>query len=325
MIASGDIIAVAGEALVDLVEEHNGSVTPHLGGGAYNAARTLGRLGFAPLYVGRLSRDAYGVALRRGLERAGVRTDCIVATDDPTTAAHAQLDDAGVASYRFTLQGTSSPGLTEQEAERAMRHELAALHVGGLGLVRDPQASAITHMVHDAGPQTLVLLDPNCRPDAVEDHAGYRDRLWDVMTRVDVVKASEEDLAYLEPGRAPARIARGLLDYGPSLVLVTLGSLGALVLSAEREALVEAQRADVIDTIGAGDAFGAAWLGAWVSMGLRRPRPDDFEAAVRAARCASIVAARTCERAGAEPPEVAELGAAWSIAARERHTVTAGG
>lgn len=318
-------VAVAGEALVDFVEEPDGSVTPHLGGGAYNAARTLGRLGMSPLYVGRLSRDRYGVALRAGLEQSGVRTDCVVTTDDPTTYAQAALDALGVASYRFVLRGTSSPGLTHDEAARAMRHDLAALHVGGLGLVLDPQASAIAQMVNDAGPRTLVLLDPNCRPGAVDDPDAYRRRLWDVIARADVVKASEEDLAYLEPGRTPARVARGMLECGPSLVLVTLGSVGALVLSAEREALVEAAPAVVLDTIGAGDAFGAAWVAAWASMGLRAPRPSDFDAAVRAARCAAVVAARTCERAGADPPDASELGTQCVLPPPARHTVTTGG
>ena len=234
------------------------------------------------------------------------------------------LNAEGIASYQFALAGTSSPGFNDADAQRALSSELAALHIGGLGLVLDPQASAIAHMVESVGPRTLVALDPNCRADAVADPAAYRRRLRQILARTDVVKASEEDLAYLQPGHGPAQIARGLLACGPSLVLVTLGSLGALVLSQEREALIEAPKAQVVDTIGAGDAFGAAWLGAWICWGLGAPGPEDFDAAVRAARCAAAVAARTCERAGAEPPEAAEMGADWLQAMPTLPTTMAG-
>jgi fructokinase len=130
----------------------------------------------------------------------------------------------------------------------------------------------------------------------------------------DVVKASEEDLAYLDPDRTPHQTARALLARGPSVVLLTNGSRSATVLTARREALVEAPGVEVIDTIGAGDAFGAAWLGGWVADGLGRQDLGDFEAILRTAGFASIVAGRTCERAGAEPPRAAKVDAEWCFA-----------
>jgi fructokinase len=222
----GDVIAVAGEALVDLVLEPDGRTTPHLGGGQFNAARTLGRLGLRPTFIGRLGRDMYGDALCDELRDSGVLLNGIVVTDDPTTFARVDVDQAGVASYRFYIGGTSSPGLLPHEARAAMRADAAALHVGGLGLVFEPQASAIAALVREAGPRTLVLLDPNCRPAAIGDPIVYRERLRDLMRRVDVVKASESDLAYLEPGRAPINTARLLLGLGPAVVLLTHGGDG---------------------------------------------------------------------------------------------------
>ena len=120
-----------------------GATTPHLGGGSFNAARTLGRLGLRPVFIGRLSSDVHGRALRAGLEESGVRLDGIVDTDDPTTFARVELDDDGAASYRFYVEGTSTAGLLPDQARAAMPPLAAALHVGGLGLVFEPQASAI--------------------------------------------------------------------------------------------------------------------------------------------------------------------------------------
>src|ERR1700759_4734335 len=106
MASPGAGIVVAGEALVDLVLEPDGQAATHLGGGAYNAARTLGRLGLRPVFVGRLSRGSYGRRLRWGLEESGVRLDGIIDTSDPTTFARVEVDAAGVASYRFYIDGT---------------------------------------------------------------------------------------------------------------------------------------------------------------------------------------------------------------------------
>jgi fructokinase len=309
-----ELIAVAGEALVDLVLEPDGRTTPHLGGGPFNAARTLGRLGLRPTFIGRIGRDAYGAALRDELRASGVRLDGIVATDDPTTFARVDVDQAGVATYRFYIDGTSSPGLVAHEAQAAMRADAAALHVGGLGLAFEPQASAIASLVREAGPRTLVLLDPNCRPAAICDPIAYRERLREVMRRVDVVKASEPDLAYLEPDCAPIDTARYLLEQGPAVVLLTHGAAGATVLTRSGLAVVQAAEANVIDTIGAGDAFGAAWLAAWLNDGLGRADLGNLEAATQAADFASVVAALTCERAGAEPPTAAKVGAEWCFA-----------
>jgi fructokinase len=309
-----NVIAVAGEALVDLVLESDGRTTAHLGGGSFNAARTLGRLGLRPLFVGRLSRDQYGQALRAGLKESGVSLGAVVSTDDPTTFARVEIDAAGVASYRFYIDGTSSAGLLPHEALAAIRSMPAALHVGGLGLAVEPQAHSIAAMVDQVGSDTLVLVDPNCRPGAVRDTQPYRERLRKVLARADVVKASEEDLAFLEPDATPMQTARWLLAAGPCLVLLTHGSLGASVLSGDRQAWIAAPAARVVDTIGAGDAFGAAWLGAWIAEQRGRIDLRDMDALVRTAQFAATVAARTCERAGAEPPRAAKVGAEWCFA-----------
>jgi fructokinase len=314
MAATNEIIVVAGEALVDLVLERDGRATPHLGGGSFNAARTLGRLGLRPVFIGRISRDRHGRALRSALRESGVRLDGIVTTDDPSTFARVEVDEGGIATYRFYIDGTSSAGLLADEARLVMPRGAAALHVGGLGLVFEPLAKAITTLVREADPETLILIDLNCRPSSVVDPTAYRQRLREVIQRADVVKASEEDLAYLEPDETPFETARGLLERGPTVLLLTQGSRGATVLTADGKAMIHAPRAEVVDTIGAGDAFGGAWLGAWVAEGLRRADLRHLDATVRAARFAAVVAARTCERAGAEPPYAARLDAEWCIA-----------
>ena len=94
---------------------------------------------------------------------------------------------------------------------------------------------------------------------------------------------------------------------GPSAVLLTRGDAGATVISPGRETTVEAPKVGVVDTIGAGDAFGGGFLAWWHGRGFGREELGDHDAVVEAARFAVRVAAITCTRAGADPPHRAEL------------------
>jgi fructokinase len=301
------VIVVAGEALVDLVPGSDGQLRAHPGGGPFNVARTIGRLEEPVAYLGRVSTDRYGLILREHLAADGVRLDSIVSTDDPTTVAVAELDGGGAASYRFETAGTAAPGLTPGQALGALPSRIDILHVGTLGLVLEPMATALEAVVEAVPGETLVAIDPNCRPGATPDRPGYRQRIARLLHRADVVKVSDEDLAFLEPEHPPLEAARRLLDQGPSLVLLTRGPVGAVVLGAEQEVRVRAPGVKVVDTVGAGDAFGGAFLAWWRWHGLGPGDLTRLDQAAEATRFACAAAALTCERAGALPPRRAEL------------------
>jgi len=305
--ARGGLIVVAGEALVDLVQDASGRLVAHPGGGPFNAARAAGRLRQPVAFLGPVAGDRFGRQLRERLARDSVRLDAVVDSERPTTLALAQLDARGRVEYRFYAEGTSVPDLSVEAARRALPAGVALLHVGGLGLVFEPIAAALEALVRAAARRAIVTLDPNCRPAAVADATAYRRRLGRVLRHAAVVKASEEDLAWLDPARPPAETARSLLDQGPALVLLTLGARGATVLTAAGERAVPSPPVAVRDTIGAGDAFCGAFLAWWRSQGLGRAALSRPDTAVEAARFACLVAARTCERAGASPPRLSEL------------------
>jgi fructokinase len=301
------VIVVAGEALVDVVLDRDDRLLGHPGGGPYNVARTIGRLEQPTVYLGRISSDRFGERLRRQLEDDGVRLDAVVPTDDPTTLALAEMDGGGIATYHFYVAGTSTPGLTAEDALAALPARVTMLHVGTLGLVLEPMARALEAVVEQASDETLVALDPNCRPAIVDDVPAYRARLARVLGRTDMLKASEDDLAWLAPGQDPSAAAQALLHQGPEVAVVTRGERGALVVTASEIVTVPGVPAQVVDTIGAGDAFGGAFLAWWHEHGLGRTDLGNRDAVVEATRFACLVAARTCERAGAVPPRASEL------------------
>jgi fructokinase len=300
-------LVVSGEALVDLVLAPDGSLTGHPGGGPYNVARTIGRLEEPVVYLGRVSTDGFGDRLLRQLELDGVGTEAVVATDAPTTLALAEVDGGGVARSRFYDAGTSAPGLTLGEATAALPGSIGTFYVGTLGLVFEPMASTLEALVGRLHEDTLVALDPNCRPTTIADPAAYRGRLARLLERADVVKASEEDLAWLAPGVAPVDAARGLLAADGAVALVTLGGHGALVITRDEVVEVRAPAVDVVDTIGAGDAFMGSFLASWHRRGMGRRDLLRLDAVADAAAFACRVAAITCSRPGADPPRLDEL------------------
>jgi fructokinase len=158
-----------------------------------------------------------------------------------------------------------------------------------------------------AGDETLVLLDPNCRPLVIRDRAIYLARVHRMIARADVVKVSTDDLAYLSPGEGPSVSARRLLDRGPAVVLVTDGPRPVIVMTRDdaRELAVPTVR--VVDTIGAGDAFGGAFIARWLEGGWGRDDLADGAALSDAVAFAIEVARLTCQRPGADPPRRAEL------------------
>jgi fructokinase len=169
-------------------------------------------------------------------------------------------------------------------------------------------AAALEAVVERLAPDALVAVDPNVRPWAIGDPDAYRARLARILAQSHVVKVSEEDLAWLEPGRDPVEAARTLLGLGPAAALVTRGGEGAVaVTAAGDEVAIPAPSVEVVDTIGAGDAFGGAFLAWWRSRGLGHGDLHDPGLLADGTRFAVRVAAITCSRAGASPPRLDEL------------------
>jgi fructokinase len=299
------MITVAGEALIDLIVDPAGHVDPRLGGGPFNVTRAVARLGHPAAFLGRLSSDRFGQLMRADLDRHGVLIAIAAPTDAPTTLALVDVDPAGVPGYHFYLAGTSAAAVGPGEA--ALPADTTALHVGSLGLVMEPVGTSVEHLVATLPDGVTVMLDPNCRPGAITSPQAYLDRLDRILRRVDVVKTSTEDLAYLFPGRDAAAAAAELGGKGPACVLVTDGAAPVRAFAGGEEIRADVPAAPVVDTVGAGDAFGGAFLTWWTGNGLGRAdlrHPQPVRSATQAAIHASVV---TTTRRGAEPPWAYEL------------------
>ena len=297
------MITVVGEALIDLVITPNGSVEAAPGGAPFNTARACGRLGAEVRFAGALSVDRFGSMLTDQLTADGVDVSAAPRVEMPTTLAAAELDERGAASYRFYIEGTSAPALVAAPPGRPGD----VLFTGGLALVLEPMAATVEATVAAAVDQ-LVVVDVNCRPLIIPDRAAYVDRVDRVMSHAHVVKVSDEDLDYLAPGMGPLDTARELLERGPSVVLLTAGGDGVHVVTGGGSDTVAVPAVDVVDTIGAGDSFGAGFLTWWIESASSI---GDTDRVVDAVRAATTVAGVVVGRRGADPPWRHELPADW--------------
>jgi len=177
--------------------------------------------------------------------------------------------------------------------------------------VLEPMATTLEGIVSEIGDHVVVMLDPNCRPRVTPDHRAYVARLQRMLLRADVVKVSTDDLDFIASEDHAAGL-RLLLDGAASVVLHTDGGRAVHIHWKGHDIEVGVPSVDVVDTIGAGDAFGGAFAAWWDQAGLRRADLVDRDA-VRAAVTAAVeVAAISCTRAGAQPPRRDELGDRWS-------------
>lgn len=191
-------------------------------------------------------------------------------TPAPTTLAIARLDALGAAEYKFYLERTSAAELTSADVPAEILDSSNAIALAGLGLLVEPTASSLTALVQQRPPGATILLDPNCRPGAIADLPAYREMIDTVVRQVDVVKVSTDDLALLRPDEPWLAAARSLLELGPAAVLVTDGPSPATVITETGERSIPVPVVEVVDTIGAGDAFVAGFLTWWTAHALNQ-------------------------------------------------------
>jgi fructokinase len=304
------VIVVGGEALVDLVEE-GGVVRSVPGGGPFNTAIALGRLGVPVAFLGTISRDAYGSVLAELLIEAGVGMSLVRSTDAPTPLAVVNKDSDGGNSYTFYLADTAFADLP-RNALPALPGEAVALHVGTLALAVDPPAATFRALVEREAGTRAIVFDPNIRPLVFGDPDDYRPRFERLAGLATIVKMSGDDASWIYPGCEPSEVLERLLALGPRIVAITLGSEGAIAGSADGRVQVPAVPVVVADTVGSGDSFGAALVAALYeqeALELRSMRPLDDAVLEKAISYAVTAAAITSTRTGAVPPSRAEIDA----------------
>lgn len=302
---------VIGEALIDIVERGGEVEGEYVGGSPLNVAVGLARLGRDVDFLTHIGTDDRGRRIADYVKEAGAHLVAGSTSAAKTPSARAMLDERGSARYEFDIEWQLSG--TPEVAPPLIAHS------GSIATMLEPGCRAVAALLDTYHPSATVTFDPNVRPALIEEPGeaqAVRNRIDRLIERCDVVKASDEDMSWLDPDRSPEEIARTWLKLGPSIVAVTMGGRGALAVCAAGTVQVPAYRVEVVDTVGAGDAFMAGLIdGLWTLelLGAQRRRDlarIDTAALTDVVRTAALSSALTVARAGAQLPDRATRDAA---------------
>ncbi|MHA7176555.1 carbohydrate kinase family protein [Arthrobacter sp. Sr24] len=288
-------VVVIGEALTDIVNSPAGT-SEHPGGSPANVAYGLGRLGVATGLMTAIGEDGRGFAIESHLRSAGVTLMPGAHTLERTSSATATLADDGSASYDFDLVWDLDPVRPT--------HIPKVLHTGSIATFLEPGASAVKLLLQQCQQDCTITYDPNIRPSLLGSHAEALTKFEELIELTDVVKLSDEDAAWLYPRKELAETASHLLKLGARLSVITLGSKGSLLATPETSLAIPSVQSTVADTIGAGDSYMAALI---MSLLARRALGLGPAVLEQLGRTATMAAAITVRRPGANPPTAEEL------------------
>ncbi|MGB3875090.1 MAG: carbohydrate kinase [Shinella zoogloeoides] len=309
------MILCCGEALIDMLPRTTtlgeDAYAPYAGGAIFNTAIALGRLGVPAGFFTGLSDDMMGDILRKTLGESGVDYSYCATLSRPTTVAFVKLVD-GHATYAFYDENTAGRMITEAELP-VLGADCEALHFGAISLIPEPCGSTYEALLAREHEKRVISLDPNIRPGFIRDKDAHMGRIRRMAAMSDIVKFSDEDLAWFGLEGDEDALARHWLHHGAKLVVVTRGAEGAVGYTADHKVTVPSERVTVVDTVGAGDTFDAGVLASLKMQNLltkQQVAKLSEDQIARALALGAKAAAVTVSRAGANPPWAKEIGLA---------------
>jgi len=297
-----DHVFVVGEALVDIVVDGD-TVTEHPGGSPLNVAYGLAKLGIPTTLRALIGDDERGRSIEDHLGAVGVELDMsTVDAGIDTSTAVATIQSDGHAEYDFDIAW--DPGTIHTPDATTI------IHTGSIAAVLEPGADDVLRLFTESSETVLLSFDPNVRPSITPDRPAVRARIERLASLSHVVKMSDEDASWLHPDLSLDAVLDRYLAGGTALVAITRGADGCIVATRDARLALPSLPVDVVDTIGAGDAFMSGMLYAIVrggsAPGIRSGilAATELEAIARTALRSSRV---TVSRSGARPPSQTEL------------------
>jgi fructokinase len=308
-------VAIAGEALIDLISESDGRFNPCLGGAVYNLARALARQGLGTLYLNPFSSDKLGQALKQQMVDDGVALAHPMPIQAATSLAVVNLNEQGHPNYAFYREGVADRQVSSAQMNNDCAQHASTLQLvctGALALDARDQDIYLPWLQTQKQAGQCLVIDANLRPSVMPDLAAYRACVHEFLKVADIIKVSDEDLKVLNlPGQTAIEQAKHLLDNTQAkLIALTLGADGAWLLHASGNSYYgkESTPLNIVDTVGAGDTFLAGLLAALIklsesSQSVETLLTDLRELDAQALLAHAIASASLCVQArGCQPP-----------------------
>lgn len=302
-------VLVIGEALIDVVYSQGESVKNIPGGSPANTAVALSRLNTKTFMKSRTSSDEFGVLIREYLIKQNVDLKYSLTVDEPSSVIDARILPDGSAKYSANLKGAVDFGWSSDELNQVLDSDIRIIQLGSLTSYIEPGGTNIEIWIQNLKNSNnfLLVFDPNIRhPLDGQEESLVRKRAKKLASIAHLVKASDEDLKWINPDKTIYETAAELINNGTKVVVMTLGSAGAVAVTENYQTKqISAQKIKVVDTIGAGDTFSAALITQLLEREIQHPdkigQLSKTELEDILTNCAEA-AAITCSREGANPP-----------------------
>lgn len=264
-------------------ETLQGEFAMFLGGKGFNQAIAARRMGADVAVIGRVGDDEFGRAFLQALESERIDADSV--TIDP---------DAGTGVASIVVDATGENAILQ--SPRANRNITAADVRRAASKIASADAALFQLELSDDGAREFATIARSAETTLIFNPAPAGPVDAQVLELAEIVVPNQIELRSLTGMPASSRdeafaAADALLTRGPRAVIVTMGAEGAIAMTRDDRSAVPAFPIDVVDTVGAGDAFCA---GLAVRLGQGAPLSN-------ALRFASAAGALACTRPGAEP------------------------
>jgi 5-dehydro-2-deoxygluconokinase len=275
-----------------------------LGGTATNVAVAAARLGRSTAVITKVGDDPFGRYAIAALDGFGVDTRLVGRTSDlPTPVVFAELDppeEPRIWFYRYPKAPDMM--LTVDDLDPEAIRAAAIFWATGTGLSEEPSLTATMEALAMRAPGATTILDLDWRPVLWPDPTSASERYRAALRHASAVVGNPAEVGIAVGELEPEAAASALLELGPRLAVVKLGGEGVLVATEAGSEVVPPIRVDVVNGLGAGDAFGGA-------LCHRLLAGDDPATAVRFANAAGahVVARLACADAMPTEAEVLEL------------------
>jgi fructokinase len=304
---------VLGEALMDCIAQHDGSLVPHLGGSPYNLALATALQGASVGFIAPFSTDTFGQELIGHLQANHARS-LSPRSALPTSLAVVQVTN-GQPSYGFYREGVADRDYQVADVVTLLETSPpGVLHTGSL-MAMPPEHHKVLQIIAAAKRLGWIIsVDVNLRPRVASDVPAYLQAVREVAALADWLKASDEDLALLGFTDVclsnASNIATHWIAQGCSRLALTFGAQGAYLQVGDAHAQGAAPIVEVTDTVGAGDTFWGSCLADWVLHNSLNNTSVAAQRVPQTLQRALVAAAINCSRVGCQPPDVATLEAA---------------
>ncbi len=289
-----------GELLIDFV-----STTPDVtladapgfvkapGGAPANVAVGLAKLGVDAGFIGKVGADPFGDFLTETLQQNSVDTAYLIAGETSrTTLAFVATRSDGMKDITFYRHPGADIQLSPDEIDADYIQSAALFHYGSVSLSHSPTREATLKAIQCAkSAGAFISYDPNLRLMLWDNPDEARHWIWEMMPFADVVKISEEEWEFITGDVELPRGIERILGLDVKLLVVTLGERGCYFTNGNANGYVEGFTVEVVDTLGAGDAFVAAMLSRLIKhTDLTSLNTDQLESIMRYANAAGALA-----------------------------------